>query len=65
MVLLSGSSREMSPCNGCTEKFDYCHGRRPKDARGEKGFAAYRAEIERINEQRRQYKAKPYVKPYE
>lgn len=57
---ISSSSREKPPCIGC----EACHGKCPKDARGERGFEAYRAEVDRINEARRKYNQKPYVGPY-
>ena len=54
-------TREMSPCNGCTECFPACHGRCPKDERGEYGYGAWRGELDRVNEERRKYNEKPFV----
>ena len=54
-------TREMSPCNGCTERFPACHGNCPKDKRGEYGYGAWRAELDRVNEERRKYNEKPFV----
>lgn len=34
--------REMSPCNGCTERVTACSDRCPKDARGEYGYKAWK-----------------------
>lgn len=47
--------REDCPCEGCTEKFIGCHGRCPKDARGEYGYNAWRARIEEIKKNRKAY----------
>ena len=47
--------RDVSPCKGCEEKFAACHDRCPKDARGEYGFGAWRAEVDRVNKARHQY----------
>lgn len=49
------SIRDDSPCNGCTERFTKCHDRCPKDARGEPGYKAWKAEIERVNKAREEY----------
>ena len=64
MAGISCRIRDMTPCNGCTEKFLYCHSQCPKDARGEPGYAAWRAEVERVNAARREYMLKPYVRNY-
>lgn len=53
MAGISSKIRDMTPCNGCTEKADYCHGRCQKDERGEFGYAAWR-----------EYMLKPYVRNY-
>lgn len=50
--------RDQSPCNGCTEKFLGCHDRCPKDERGEPGYKAFRAEIERVKAARTEYEKK-------
>lgn len=50
--------RDQSPCNGCTEKFLACHDRCPKDERGEPGYKAFRAEIERVKAARTEYEKK-------
>ena len=52
---ITSSIRDMSPCNGCTEKFTACHDNCPKDARGEPGYKAWKAEIERVNKERQTY----------
>lgn len=52
---LSGAIRDISPCYECTEKFIACHDRCPKDARGEPGYAAWKAKIERVKNVRKQY----------
>lgn len=53
---LTGSIRGVSPCAGCTERFTACWDRCPKDARGEFGYQAWKAEIKRVNEEREKYK---------
>ena len=50
--------RDISPCKDCVEKFIGCHGRCPKDERGEQGYKAFRAEIERVNAARVEYEKK-------
>lgn len=62
---LSGPIRGISPCKGCTEKFEACHGRCPKDARGEYGYEAWKREADRVNAQRKEYNRKPHVKNYQ
>ena len=49
------SIRDISPCKDCTEKFLGCHDRCPKDARGEPGYKAFKAEIERVRAARVEY----------
>ena len=49
------SIRDVSPCKDCTEKFLGCHGRCPKDERGEFGYMAFRAEVARVNAARANY----------
>jgi hypothetical protein len=52
---LAGAVRGVPPCKGCTERFLACHDRCPKDARGEFGYNAWKAEIERIKGVREKY----------
>ena len=47
--------RDQSPCNGCTERFPACHDRCPKDERGEPGYKAFKAEIERVKAVKEKY----------
>ena len=47
--------RDPSPCAGCTERFLACQDRCPKDARGEKGINAWKAEIQRVKNARREH----------
>ena len=54
-------TREMSPCNGCTERFTACHDRCPKDERGELGYKAWKSRLDEINKRRKEYEAKPFV----
>lgn len=47
--------RGCSPCKDCTERFTACSGRCPKDQRGEFGYNAWKAEVERVKEVRNEY----------
>ena len=55
---ITGSLRDISPCKDCAEKFLGCHGRCPKDERGEQGYKAFRTEVERVNAARAEYEKK-------
>lgn len=61
---MSNSTRDISPCKDCEEKFSACHDRCPKDKRGDHGYGAYRKEVDRVNAERKKYGNKPYVKDY-
>ena len=39
----------MSPCKDCQERHTACHGHCPKDARGEYGYEAWKAEMDAMN----------------
>ena len=52
---VTGPIRDDNPCKDCTERFIACSDRCPKDERGEYGRKAYKAEIERVNKNRREY----------
>jgi hypothetical protein len=54
-TLLQGIIRGTSPCDGCTERFEACWGRCPKDARGERGYKAWSAEIEETKAKKKAY----------
>ena len=61
---LTGAIREKPPCGGCTERFQACWDRCPKDERGEFGYNAWKAEIKRVNKARIEYEkrnAKKYT----
>lgn len=47
--------RDVPPCKDCTEKFTACHDRCPEDARGEFGYMAWKAEIDRVKKARMDY----------
>lgn len=47
--------RGTSPCDGCTERFLACHDNCPKDNRGQYGYKAFKAEIERVKANRKKY----------
>lgn len=49
------TSRGVSPCKDCTEKFTACHGKCPKDARGEYGYGAWVAELKQVKKEREEY----------
>lgn len=50
--------REVSPCKDCTERFIACSDKCPKDARGEYGYQAWKAEWDAANEKRKEYDRK-------
>lgn len=47
--------RGFSPCKNCEERFIACSDKCPKDIRGEYGYKAWKAEIERVKHNRKQY----------
>ena len=55
---ITGTIRGDSPCKDCKEKSLGCHSRCPKDERGERGYKAFRAEVERVNASRYEYQKK-------
>ena len=52
---LTNTIRETAPCDGCTERFTACQDKCPKDARGEPGIMAWKAEIERVKKAKQEY----------
>ena len=52
---LTGPVRDSPPCHGCTEKFEACHDRCPKDLRGAYGYKAFRKQIEEVKAARAAY----------
>lgn len=44
------------PCNGCTERFLACSDNCPKDARGEYGYKAMKADLQKAKAAEREYK---------
>ena len=54
--------RDKPPCYGCKEKFTACHGKCPKDNRGEYGYLAWKAELEKVNKARAEYDRTHYNK---
>ena len=48
------------PCKDCTERFTACSDRCPKDARGEYGYKAYKAELDKVKQARKEYKRQNY-----
>jgi hypothetical protein len=49
--------RDVSPCLGCTERFQACSDKCPKDARGESGYNAWIAKLREVEENRKAYYA--------
>ena len=47
--------RDPSPCKGCTERFEACSGKCPKEARGEYGYDSCKAEIARVKKEKHKY----------
>ena len=61
---LSNNIREVSPCKDCPERFLACSDRCPKDARGEFGYKAWKAEIAKVKKARKDYIEYQTVKGY-
>lgn len=61
---LPGVMRGVSPCKDCDERYTACWGRCPKDDRGEYGYAAWKADSQKVNDKRRAY-AEEQHKVYE
>ena len=49
------SVRGESPCRDCEERFIACSDRCPKDKRGEHGYKAWKAELDKVKEARNAY----------
>ena len=49
------STRDPSPCMGCTERFTACSDRCPKDARGEYGYSKWRDALDAVEKNRQEY----------
>ena len=47
--------RIASPCKNCAERFIACGDHCPKDERGEFGYKSWKAEVDRVNKNRRDY----------
>jgi hypothetical protein len=45
---------------GCSERFPACSARCPKDARGEYGYLAWKAEWDKAKQAEREYKKRDY-----
>lgn len=50
------SSFKKSPCKDCPERFLACSDKCPKDARGEYGYKAWKAEFQKEKDARKEYK---------
>ena len=53
-------ARNVSPCKGCEERFAACSARCPKDARGEYGYLAWKADYSKAKEAEAEYKKNRY-----
>ena len=49
-----------SPCNGCPERFTACSDRCPKDARGEYGYKAWKADLRKRQAAEKEYNKRRY-----
>ena len=56
------TSSKIPPCKDCTERFLACHGKCPKDQRGEYGYAAYKRDIDDIRLRMKSYDKSRYNK---
>lgn len=63
---LTGPVRDKPHCGECTEKFDGCHGKCPKDERGEYGYHAFLDRLKQVKSARRNYDMKyhPFFHDY-
>lgn len=52
---LPSKIRETVPCKDCAERFSACSCKCPKDARGEYGYNAWKAEVDRVKQNRNAY----------
>lgn len=46
----------ISPCKDCAERFRACSDNCPKDARGEYGYKAWKAELKKVKAAEKEYK---------
>lgn len=46
------------PCKGCAERFLACSDKCPKDARGEYGYKAWKADVQKANAAEKEYNRK-------
>ena len=61
---LTGVMRGSPPCKDCKERFTACWDNCPKDARGEYGYNAWKADAKKVNDKRKAYREESY-KTYE
>ena len=52
---IPGVIRGVSPCTDCAERSEACWDKCPKDARGEYGYNAWKADIKDIKDKRKAY----------
>ena len=50
----------ISPCKDCTERFSACSDHCPKDARGEYGYKAWKADYEKQKAAEKEYNKQRY-----
>ena len=47
---------KISPCKDCPERFRACSDKCPKDARGEYGYKAWKADLRKVQAAEKEYK---------
>ena len=52
---LPGVIRDECPCKDCTERFIACSDRCPKDERGEFGYKAWKAKLNKVKQAEKEY----------
>ena len=50
-----GMANKVAPCKDCTERFLACSARCPKDARGEYGYLAWKADLNKAKQAEKEY----------
>jgi hypothetical protein len=59
---LPDTYRTKSPCKDCPERFLACSDKCPRDARGEYGYDAWRADCKRIKAEKQKYLDRVHVR---
>ena len=53
-------ANNQAPCKDCPERFIACSDHCPKDARGEYGYKAYKADLNKSKQAQKEYKRQRY-----